>query len=110
MSTNATEIMIRPAYGDDYPELARLAILDSAARVPARPLLLAEVDGSLRAALSLRDGRTIADPFFPSANLLVVLRAHAAGDPANRSRARRPRRWWARRPGPGHLRPHPARR
>ena len=34
----------------------RLAALDSAAGVPAGPLLLAEVDGELRAALSLSDG------------------------------------------------------
>lgn len=110
MSTSATEITIRPAYADDYPELARLAALDSADRVPARPLLLVEVDGSLRAALSLRDGSAIADPFFPSAKLLVLLRAHAAGEQATRSRARERLRWWARRPGSGQLRPHPVRR
>lgn len=77
----SAQIMIRPAYADDYEALARLAALDSAVEVPPRPLLIAEVDGSLRAALSLRDGSSIADPFFASAQLLVLLRAHSGGDP-----------------------------
>lgn len=81
-------ITIRPAYADDELALSRLAALDSADVVPARPLLLAEVDGELRAALSLRDGSNIADPFFPTADLLALLRAHAS----NRSVALQARR------------------
>jgi hypothetical protein len=88
MSAHTAQIMIRPAYADDYDALARLAALDSADGVPPRPLLLAEVDGTLRAALSLRDGSAIADPFFPTARLVTVLRAHAAGEDA------KPRRLW----------------
>jgi hypothetical protein len=80
--------MIRPAYADDYDALARLATLDSAADVPHRPLLLAEVDGTLRAALSLRDGSSVADPFYPSARLLALLRAHAAGEKPSPRRLR----------------------
>jgi hypothetical protein len=90
MSAHTAQIMIRPAYADDYDALARLAALDSAAGVPHRPLLLAEVDGTLRAALSLRDGSAIADPFHPSVRLLALLRAHAAGEKAS-PRRRRPR-------------------
>lgn len=75
----SAQIMIRPAYADDYDVLARLAALDSAVKVPSRPLLVAEVDGVLRAALSLRDGSSIADPFFASAPLLALLRAHCTG-------------------------------
>src|SRR5689334_7912331 len=48
-------ITIRPAYADDQAALARLAALDSAAGVPASPVLVAEVDDELRAALSLAD-------------------------------------------------------
>jgi hypothetical protein len=87
MTTQTAQILIRPAYADDYSALLRLAALDSSEGVPPRPLLLAEVDGTLRAALSLRDGATIADPFFPSAELITLLRAHAGGGEA-RPRAR----------------------
>jgi hypothetical protein len=47
-------------------------------RPPPRPLLLAEVGGELRAALSLTDGSAIADPFFPALHLVSLLRAHAS--------------------------------
>lgn len=55
----------------------RLAALDSAT-VPPPPLLVAEVDGELRAAVSLHDGRAIADPFTRTAHLLDVLRTRIA--------------------------------
>jgi hypothetical protein len=71
-------ITIRPAYADDQHALLRLAALDSAPGVPVRPLLLAEIDGELRAALSLGDGSAIADPFFPTADVVELLRVHAA--------------------------------
>jgi hypothetical protein len=74
----AESITIRSAYADDHQALWRLAALDSAERVPSEPLLLAEVDGELRAALSLVDGAAIADPFFPTLHLLALLRTHAA--------------------------------
>lgn len=57
--------------------MLRIAALDST-RVPAAPLLVAEVDGQVRAALSLEDGKAIADPFHASRDLLDLLRAHAA--------------------------------
>jgi hypothetical protein len=95
MSPQTAQILIRPAYADDYAALARLAALDSADSVPPRPLLLAEVDGTLRAALSLRDGTSIADPFFETVGLLILLSAHAEGDADGvSSRARGP---WLRR-------------
>lgn len=83
-------ITIRPAYADDDSSLVRLAALDSAA-VPAGPLLLADVDGELRAALSLSDGHVIADPFSPTLDLIDLLRVHAAARPAASSRRRRSR-------------------
>jgi hypothetical protein len=73
----ASTIVIRRAVTGDIAGLARLATLDS-----ARPLtgevLLAEHDGQPRAALSLRDGRTIADPFLPTAGDVELLRTRAA--------------------------------
>jgi hypothetical protein len=87
--TAAATIMIRPAYADDRAALARLAAIDSAS-VPSEPLLLAEVDEQLRAALSLADGSVIADPFFPTIDLLELLHTHAAAL-ASRHGARRRR-------------------
>ena len=77
-------LVIRVATPFDDAELQRLAALDS-----ARPLggtvLVAQSDGRIDAALSLDEGRAIADPFRPSAGLVEVLRARAArlhGEPA----------------------------
>ena len=69
-------ITIRRAHPEE-PGVLRVAALDSS-RVPAAPLLVAEVDGKVRAILSLEDGKTIADPFFATVDLIALLRAHAA--------------------------------
>ena len=82
-------ITIRPAYADDRGALFRLAALDSAAGVPAAPVLVAEVDEELRAALSLADGSVIADPFFPTQHLVRLLHAHAAAVGQTRARSQR---------------------
>jgi hypothetical protein len=58
--------------------------------VPAQPILVAEVDGDLRAALSMVDGAVIADPFHRTAPLVELLAARAVQLPA--AGARRPRR------------------
>lgn len=60
----------------DEKSLLRLAALDSA-EPPQLPVLLAEVDGQLLAALSLSDGTAISDPFHPTADLVDLLRARA---------------------------------
>jgi hypothetical protein len=70
-------LMIRFAEERDEPAVARLAALDSA-RVPSGLLLLAEEHGELRAALSLSDGRAVADPFLRTAHLVETLRAASA--------------------------------
>lgn len=77
MTTLIEPITVRPAYADDEPALVRLAALDSAP-VPMAPLLVAEVQGELRAALSLQDGSAVADPFHHTALHLDLLRARAA--------------------------------
>jgi hypothetical protein len=70
-------ITIRPGLPDDAIALTRLAALDSAP-VPAAPILLAEADGQLRAALSLSDGASIAHPFHPTAATVRLLATRAA--------------------------------
>lgn len=77
MSQLHTTLTIRPASAADAVSLTRLAALDSA-EVPAAPVLVAEVGGELRAAVSLWDGRSIADPFHPTADVLELMRAHIA--------------------------------
>jgi hypothetical protein len=60
----------------DNQRLWRLAALDDR-RAPAGPALLAYVDGELRAAVGLVDGRAVADPFHPTAELVEMLRIQA---------------------------------
>jgi len=55
-------------------ELTRLAALDSSAPLQG-DVLLGRVDGRLTAALSLRDGRVVADPFSRTAHVVRTLRA-----------------------------------
>ncbi len=69
-------ISLRAATSNDGRALTRLAALDSA-EVPTAPVLMAEVDGEPQAALSLRDGQVVADPFAPTAELVSLLRVHA---------------------------------
>jgi hypothetical protein len=89
-------ITLRYGFPDDAQAIARLAALDSA-EVPPRPILLAEVAGELRAALSLADGSVVAHPFYSTRTLVDLLGARAlqlqrADLPDRGSRAR----WWGR--------------
>ena len=77
MSLSSPPIFIRNAYPDDADALGRLAALDSAPAPPA-PVLVADVGGELRAALSLSDGSVVADPFAATADLVVLLEVQAA--------------------------------
>ena len=86
--TYSTSLTIRLAREDDRASLASLAQLDSG-RAPAHPVLLAETDGGVVAALSLLDGTAVADPFRPTADIVDLLRVRAAATatdaPAGRS-------------------------
>jgi hypothetical protein len=79
-------LVLRPATAVDTPDLERLAALDS-----ARPLegevMLAYAAGEVRAALSLETGRAVADPFYPSLELVELLEAAAGGKPRRRTRS-----------------------
>jgi hypothetical protein len=89
----STSISIRPSFPDDFEALARLAALDSAS-LPREPVLLAEEDGELRAALSLTSGEVVADPFVATASFVALLqtRAAVALDTSKSLGARTPRR------------------
>jgi hypothetical protein len=69
-------VTLRTGRPDDTSAVTRLAALDSR-HVPEEPLLLAEQDGVLRAALSVSTGAVVADPFAPSAHLVALLHRHA---------------------------------
>jgi hypothetical protein len=70
-------VTLRFAFPDDDRTLATLAALDSSAR-PPEPVLLAEVGGELRAAMSLADDTVVADPFHHTLWLIELLAALAA--------------------------------
>jgi hypothetical protein len=69
-------ITIRAARAEDDTAIMRLAALDSAP-VPRSPLIVAEVEAELRAALSVNDLTAIADPFHRTLELVTLLRHHA---------------------------------
>jgi len=93
------QLTLRIASSDDEWALARLAALDEAPPLTG-PVLLAEVGGSLRAAISLSDLRAIADPFEPTAALVQLLRIRGR----QLQGTERPRRSLARRTPLGRLR------
>jgi hypothetical protein len=69
---------IRGSADSDDATLEWLAAL---AGEPAlrRPALIGDVDGMPAAAISLLDGRAVADPFRPAAGLVAHLRLHRSG-------------------------------
>src|SRR5256885_12176345 len=81
------QITIRTSTAADVAGLTRLAALDSG-DVPQGRALIAEVDGSMRAALPLDGGRAIADPFAESAHVVNLLEAHARALPRSTDRGR----------------------
>lgn len=78
---SATTYTIRLATQDDEPALRWLADIDSQTPLGAGPVLVGELDGKPQVALSLVDGRVIANPFLATAQLLshVRMRAGALG-------------------------------
>jgi hypothetical protein len=86
LSTPTQTVVIRPAEGiEDTVALRSLAELDSK-KIADGPALVAEVDGEARAALFLADGRIVADPFHPTADLAALLQARANGGERRSSR------------------------
>jgi len=88
-------VVLRRAGSQDSAALVRLAQLDGAPR-PSSPMLVAERDDTIVAAVPFDGGRAIADPFLPTAELIELLRARvqllAAAAPSGRGQHRRLRR------------------
>lgn len=84
-------LTIRMLDDADLPGLRRLAELDSAA-VPALPVLGAELDGALVAAIAVGENGAapVADPFVASAAAVSVLRLRAHQLRDDEPRRRRP--------------------
>jgi len=69
-------LTIRRATHEDDQPLSALAIVDSSLPLSGE-VLVAQLDDAVVAAISLTDGRTIADPFRPSADTVEILRLRA---------------------------------
>lgn len=83
-------IELRHARPADAGIVCALAELDDAPPLEA-PVLLALMDGGAVAALSLADGRVLADPFVATAHAVSLLQLRA--EHLASSRVRRRRRW-----------------
>jgi hypothetical protein len=69
---SANAYVIRQATDDDANTLTRLAALDGQRPLDGRALI-GEIDGIPAAAVSIDDGRVVADPFQSTAHLVPVL-------------------------------------
>jgi hypothetical protein len=87
MSRNE-HIVIRSATPDDELALGVLGVIDGGRTRPAGRVMVAEVGGKLRAAVG-SNGVSISDPFWPSADLVSMLRVHATATGEQRVRAPR---------------------
>lgn len=83
--TRNEHIVIRSAQAADEQAIAVLGILDGGHRMPKGNVMVAEVDGRIRAAVG-SNGAAISDPFWPSAELVRMLRLRTEQLPASRSR------------------------
>jgi hypothetical protein len=89
--TRNEHIVIRSARSADERDIAVLGVLDGGRHMPEGRVMVAEVDGRIRAAVG-SNGAAISDPFWPSAELVGMLRVHAAPEPVEH-----PARFFARR-------------
>jgi hypothetical protein len=88
--TRNEHIVIRSARNADEQAIAVLGVLDGGRDMPDGRVMVAEVDGRIRAAVG-SNGAAISDPFWPSAELVSMLRVHTS-EPAEH-----PARFFARR-------------
>ena len=75
-SPDAKNWTLRPAGTADRRTIQRLATLDSQSDLSG-PVLIAEVGDEPWAAVEMRSGRTVADPFRPSAAIAAIARKAA---------------------------------
>src|SRR4051794_41965443 len=91
LMTRNEQIVIRSARNSDEQAIAVLGVLDGGSHMPKGDVMVAEVDGRLRAAVG-SNGAAISDPFWPSEELVSMLRVRAASKPVDH-----PARFFARR-------------
>jgi hypothetical protein len=70
-------LLIRPASAADEPAIARLSALDEHV-LPHGERLVGELGGRVVAALDVRSGDAVADPFVPTTGLVELLGLRAA--------------------------------
>jgi len=84
------DVLIREGRHSDHLAIQALAVLD-AAEEPLGRVLVAEVEGSIVAALPLGGGSAFSDPFRHTADLVALLEARAkqiASEPVRRAHPR----------------------
>jgi hypothetical protein len=81
--TRNEHIVIRSASAADEHAIAVLGVLDGTGATPSGDVMVAEVEGRLRAAVD-SNGVAISDPFWPSAELVGMLRMHFETSGASR--------------------------
>ena len=69
-------ITIRPSREEDAPAVEQLAELEERG-VPRGPLLLADVEGTVEAAVAIETGEALANPFVPSEEVVSLLEHRA---------------------------------
>lgn len=76
LTTPQQAVTLRQYSAEDHGPIARLVALGSSSP-PPQPVVVAEVGGELRAALSLNDGSFVTDPFHLTQGVVELLRAYA---------------------------------
>jgi hypothetical protein len=71
-AADGAPVLIRPAGACDESSIARLAALDEH-ELPQGERLIAELEGRPVAAVEVRSGATIADPFVPTSAVVELL-------------------------------------
>jgi hypothetical protein len=77
-SADEAAVLIRRASPADEPDIARLAALEERPELAAGDRLVGELGGTIVAALEVRSGRAVADPFVPTTAILELLGLRAA--------------------------------
>jgi len=76
-TVDTAPVLIRPASRGDARAINRLAALDEH-ELPHGQRLVGEIEGRVVAALEIRSGKTIADPFVPTQGIVELLGLRAA--------------------------------
>ena len=78
LAANDAAVLIRPASPRDETQIARLAALDERPQLPRGERLIGELEGRVVAALDIRSGRAVADPFVPTSKIVELLGLRAS--------------------------------